>query len=106
MIHHIENEKILTEVLNNDKLVVIDFFAEWCGPCQMLTPIIKDLDIEYNGSVEFYKVNVDESQDCAIRYGVTAMPTLIFFKNGEEVEREVGFLEKEELKKIIDEYLD
>lgn len=103
MIHHIENERILSEVLNNDKLVVIDFFAEWCGPCQMLSPIIKELDTDFEGRVEFYKVNVDESQDVAILYGVTAMPTLVFFKNGEEVERKVGYLEKEELKKIIEE---
>lgn len=102
MIHHIENEKILTEVLNSDKLIVIDFFAEWCGPCQMLTPIIKELDEKYE-NVEFFKVDVDETQECAVRYGVTAMPTLIFFKNGEEVERQVGYIEKEELAQIIEE---
>ena len=101
MIHHIENERILSEVLNSEKLIVIDFFAEWCGPCQMLTPILKELDEEYE-NVEFFKVNVDESQECAMRYGVTAMPTLIFFKNGEEVERQIGFLSKEELSKILD----
>lgn len=102
MIHHIENEKILSEVLKSDKLIVVDFFAEWCGPCQMLTPIIRELD-EIFDNVEFFKVDVDETQECAVRYGVTAMPTLIFFKNGEEIERQVGFLEKEELSKIIEE---
>ena len=56
MIHHIENERVLSEVLNNEKLVIIDFFAEWCGPCQMLTPILQEIDKEYADSVEIYKV--------------------------------------------------
>ena len=104
MIHHIENERVLSEVLNNEKLVIIDFFAEWCGPCQMLAPILKEIDEAYSDKVEIYKVNVDESADCAMRYGVTAMPTMVFFKDGEEVERVVGFLPKEELEKIIQEF--
>ena len=79
MIHHIENERILSEVLNSNKLVVVDFFATWCGPCQELSPILVELDKQYNGEVQFYKVDVDESQDCAIRYGVNAMTTLVFF---------------------------
>jgi thioredoxin 1 len=103
MIHHIENERILSEVLNGDKLVVVDFFATWCGPCQELSPILVELDKQYNGEVQFYKVDVDESQDCAIRYGVNAMPTLVFFKDGKEIEREVGFLPKEELEELIEE---
>lgn len=103
MIHHIENERILSEVLNGDKLVVVDFFATWCGPCQELSPILVELDKQYNGEVQFYKVDVDESQDCAIRYGVNAMPTLVFFKDGNEIERKVGFLPKEELEELIEE---
>lgn len=105
MIHYIENERILSEVLNNDNLVVIDFFATWCGPCQELSPILVELDKKYGGRVQFYKVDVDEKQECAIRYGITAMPTLVFFKNGEEIERKVGFLSKEKLEKIIEELL-
>lgn len=103
MIHHIENERILSEILNSNKLVVVDFFATWCGPCQELSPILVELDKQYNGEVQFYKVDVDESQDCAIRYGVNAMPTLVFFKDGNEIEREVGFLPKEELEELIEE---
>lgn len=103
MIHHIENERIISEVINSDKLIIIDFFAEWCGPCTMLTPILRAVDEKYAGKIEIYKVNVDESQECAIRYGVTAMPTLVFFKNGQEVERQVGFLQEDELSGIIDE---
>lgn len=103
MIHHIENGQIISEVLKTDKLVIVDFFATWCGPCQMLTPILVNLDKKYSDEVEIYKVNVDENQDAAIRYGVSAMPTLVFFKNGEEIERQVGYMDEEELSKLIEE---
>ena len=103
MVHHIENDQIIGEVLKNEKLVVIDFFATWCGPCQMLAPILANLDKKYNDEVEFYKVNVDENQDAAIRYNVSSVPTLIFFKNGEEIERQVGYMEEDEFSKLIEE---
>ena len=103
MVHHIENEQIISEVLKSDKLVIVDFFATWCGPCQMLTPVLVNMDKKFEGEVEIYKVNVDENQDTAIRYGVNAMPTLLFFKNGEEIERQVGYMDEEELSKLIEE---
>ena len=103
MVHHIENEQIINEVLNSEKLVIVDFFATWCGPCQMLAPILANLDRKYNEEVEIYKVNFDETQDAAIRYGVTSVPTLIFFKDGEEIDRQVGYMEEDELSKIIEE---
>ncbi len=102
MIHHIENNQINEEVLKNNKLVVIDFFATWCGPCQMLSPIVEAMDKKYGDEVEFYKVNVDENQETTIRYGIVSVPTVIFFKNGEEVERQVGFMEENEFSKIIE----
>lgn len=105
MIHHIENEQILAEVIKSEKLVIIDFFAEWCGPCQMLAPILKNLEQKYSDNVEIYKVNVDESQAPTMRYGVTAMPTLIFFKDGQEIERHVGYMEEEGLEKLIKELI-
>lgn len=101
MIHHIENNQINQAVLNNDKLVIIDFFATWCVPCQMQTPILTEVDRE-GSEVEIFKVNVDENQETAIRYNITSVPTLIFIKNGSEIERQVGLIEKDELKKIID----
>ena len=103
MVHHIENDQIISEVLKNEKLVIIDFFATWCGPCQMIAPVLIELDKKYADEIEIYKVNVDENQDSAIRYGVSSVPTLIFFKNGEEIERQVGFMDEEELSKIIEE---
>lgn len=103
MVHHIENDQIISEVLKNDKLVIIDFFATWCGPCQMIAPVLVNLDKKYADEIEIYKVNVDENQDSAIRYGVSSVPTLIFFKDGEEIERQIGFMDEEELSKIIEE---
>lgn len=100
MIHHIENNQINQEVLNSDKLVIIDFFATWCVPCQMLTPILSEIDKE-NENVEIFKVNVDENQETAIRYDIVSVPTLIFFKDGKEIERQVGLIEKEKLQEII-----
>ena len=105
MIHYIESNQIIDEVIKSDKLVIMAFFATWCVPCQMLTEVLREIDKNYSEKVEIFKVDVDENQEVAIRYGVTAMPTLVFFKEGEEVEREVGFLEKEELEELIEDLL-
>lgn len=102
MIHYIENGQIINEVIKNEKLVVVDFFATWCVPCQMMLEVLKDVEKEYADVVEIFKVDVDENQETAIRYGVTAMPTVVFFKDGEEVERKVGYIEKDELISIIE----
>lgn len=103
MVHHIEPGQIIDEVLKNEGLVVVDFFATWCAPCQMLAPVLIELDKKYGDEVEFYKVNIDESEDAAIRYGVSSVPTLIFFKNGEEIDRQVGFADEDELSNWIEE---
>ena len=105
MIHHIENERILSEVLNNDKLVIVDFFATWCEPCKMYTPILRTTSEKYSDRLDIFKVDVDESQNIAMRYNITSMPTLIFFRDGEEVERQVGLLNEEKLEKIIQELI-
>lgn len=104
MIHHIENNQINEEVLKNEnKLIIIDFFATWCMPCQMLTPILVEMDKKYNENVEFYKVNIDENQETAIRYGIESVPTIIFFKNGVEIERQIGLINEEKFSKLIEE---
>ena len=102
MIHYIENDQIVNEVIKSEKLVVIDFFATWCVPCQMLTEVLHDVEKEYEDVAEIFKVDVDENQEIAIRYEVTSMPTLVFFKDGEEVERKIGYIEREELISIIE----
>lgn len=103
MIHYIENEKILKEVLESKKLVIIDFFATWCEPCQMLSGVLKKIEKKYEDTINVYQVDVDEAQEISIRYHILAMPTLLFFKDGEEVERQVGYVNEEKLSKIVEE---
>lgn len=102
MIHHIEANQVIDEVLNgSDKVVIVDFFATWCVPCQMQTPILEELSKSCE-DVEVYKVNIDDNQELAIRYGISSVPTIVFFKDGEEVERCVGLTEIEEINEIVD----
>lgn len=85
------------EVLSAPEPVLVDFWAEWCGPCRMLGPIIEELAESYTGQVKVCKLNVDENQNTAARYGVMSIPTLVLFKGGQEVDRIIGFQPKEQL---------
>lgn len=80
----------IKEIINNGKPVVIDFWAEWCGPCRMMSPIIEELAHEYEGKVEIGKLNVDENSETTEEYGIMNIPTLLFFKNGQIVDKQVG----------------
>ena len=80
------------KALNDGKLMMVDFWADWCGPCKMLGPVIDDLANQYEGKAIVGKVNVDEEQELAIRYGVMSIPTVIFFKDGKEIDRKVGVM--------------
>ncbi|MDE6470308.1 MAG: thioredoxin [Eubacterium sp.] len=93
------------EITNTDKLVLIDFFATWCGPCKMLSPIISEIANDYSDSIKVCKVNVDENQDLAMKYNIMSIPTLIFLKNGKLVKNSVGFCSKSELVSIINNLL-
>lgn len=93
------------EITNTDKLVIIDFFATWCGPCKMLSPIISEIANEYSNSVKVCKVNIDENQDLAIKYNIMSVPTLIFLKNGESIKSSIGFCPKSKLENIINNLL-
>lgn len=83
-------------------LVVVDFWAEWCGPCKMIGPIVEDLSNEYEGKAVIGKVDVDENPDVCEKYGIRNIPTLLFFKNGEVVDKIVGAAQKGALKEKID----
>ncbi len=83
----------------NDSLVVVDFFASWCGPCRMISPILEEVCEENN--VTMYKVDTDEEGELAQKNGVLALPTVILFKNGKEIDKFVGFKPKEEIEEII-----
>ena len=89
------------EVLNSDIPVLVDFFAEWCAPCKMLAPILENLATELEGKASIVKIDIDKDIDIATKYGITAVPTLIVFKNGEEVNKTTGLQSLESLKSII-----
>ena len=91
------------EVVLQSKIpVLVDFWAPWCGPCRMVSPVVEELAEEYEGKVGFGKVNVDENPKTASQYGIMSIPTLILFKDGKPVSNVVGFRPKDELKKSLD----
>lgn len=100
------NEQDFDPALDQHPLLLVDFWADWCGPCKMLGPVIEELAADYDGrGVAVAKVNVDECQELAVRYGVMSIPTVILIQNGQEAERLVGLLPKENFTALIDRYL-
>lgn len=96
--NYIKSENEFDEIIKKDK-VVIDFYAEWCGPCKMLSPILEEVSKEEE--LNTYKVNVDEAEDIARRYGIMSIPTIIIFSKGKEIKKHTGFMDKEELKEFV-----
>ena len=96
------NENFQSEVLNSEIPVLVDFYADWCGPCKMLAPIINELSDEYAGKVKVCKINVDEQGETAAKYGIQSIPTVMLFKNGEPVETMMGFRPKDAFKAMLD----
>ena len=97
----LNNDNFNKEVLESDKLVLVDFWATWCGPCQMIAPVVEQIAKEYSDKLKVGKVNVDDNQELAIKYGVMSIPTLMFFKAGNLVNTVVGFHSKTELEEMI-----
>ncbi|MEF2680398.1 MAG: thioredoxin [Oscillospiraceae bacterium] len=97
----ITEENFENEVLNSDKPVLVDFWAQWCGPCRMLGPIIEEIANDYEGKVKVGKVNVDEQPNLASKYGIASIPTVIVFKNGKPEKTLVGLRSKNEIENMI-----
>ncbi len=94
------------DVIDHNGLVLVDFWAVWCGPCRMIAPTIEELAGEYKGKLKVVKLNTDENPDIASRYKIMGIPTIIFFKNGEKVDQMVGAVPKPQIKSKIDSFLD
>ena len=91
---HTSDEGFDTDVLQSDKPVLVDYWAEWCGPCKMIAPILEEVASEYGEKIKVCKMNIDENQETPPRYGIRGIPTLILFKNGEVEATKVGALSK------------
>lgn len=96
----INNKNFEEEVLKSEKTVLVDFYAEWCGPCKMIAPVIEQIAKE-NEEIKVAKINVDEAQELAEKYGVMSIPTLVVIKNGQEIKRQVGLASKSEILSML-----
>jgi thioredoxin 1 len=98
----ISDDNFESEVLKSEQPVLIDFWAAWCGPCKMIAPVVEELAVEYDGKVKIGKLDVDNNQQTAIKYGVRSIPTLLVFKNGEVKETIIGAVPKAQIAQKLD----
>ena len=98
----VNEENFDSVVMNSDKPVLVDFWAEWCGPCKMLTPTIEAIAEEYKNTSSIVKINVDDSPTIATKYGIRSIPSILLFNNGDIVEQRVGAVSKDELASMLD----
>jgi thioredoxin 1 len=99
---HVSDSDFETTVLKSSKPVFVDFWAEWCGPCRMIGPVIEELAPGYEGKLVVTKLNVDQNPDTAQKFGITSIPTMLIFKDGKVVDRAIGALPRTELQKFFD----
>jgi len=102
---HLTDKNFKQEVLDSNIPVLVDFWADWCGPCKLIAPIVEEVAHQYSGKIKVAKLNIDEGQSMASKYGIMSIPTLIIFKNGKAVDQLVGSLPKKDLVAKIEENL-
>jgi thioredoxin 1 len=102
---HVSDDSFEQEVLQSDKPVLIDYWAEWCGPCKMIAPVLVELADEYADKVQIAKLNIDDNPETPIKYSIRGIPTLLLFKNGEVEATKVGAVSKAQLAAFLDEYI-
>lgn len=104
-IHHVSDETFEAEVLQSNVPVLVDYWAEWCGPCKMIAPILSEVAGEYDGRLKVTKLNIDENKATPPKYGIRGIPTLMLFKNGNIEATKVGALSKAQLTAFIDSHI-
>ena len=105
LIKHITDQSFESDVLNSSAPVLVDYWAEWCGPCRMIAPILDDVALGYQGRLQVAKMNVDENREVPAKFGIRGIPTLMLFKNGQLAATKVGALNKAQLTEFIDQQL-
>ena len=105
MIETLNDANFDEKIIRSVRLAIVDFSAEWCGPCRMVTPIIHELDAEYEGRIVVGEVNVDENPQVTARYKVRNIPTVLFIKNGEVVDKQVGAVPKSSYKSMVEKHI-
>ena len=105
MVQEIDINNFQTEVIKSDKITVVDFFADWCGPCRKLSPIMDEIEQELSEKAKFTKINTDNNIELAQKYQISGIPTLLVFKNGELVERMVGLMPKSSIVTNIEKHI-
>ncbi len=104
-IHHVTDENFESEVLQANQPVLVDYWAEWCGPCKMIAPILDEVSRDYDGRLQIAKMNVDETREVPAKFGIRGIPTLMLFKGGELAATKVGALSKAQLTAFLDGHL-
>ena len=102
LIKHVTDDSFSSDVLESDVPVLVDYWAEWCGPCKMIAPILDDVSKEYAGKLKVAKLNIDDNQETPAKFGIRGIPTLMLFKNGNVEATKVGALSKSQLTAFID----
>lgn len=104
MLKHVSNEEFKKEVLENGKVVLVDFYASWCGPCKMLAPVLEKISTS-RADFDIVKVNIDDSIGLATQYGIEVVPTMLVFKGGKPVDQLVGYADENEIVSLVSEYI-